>query len=533
MTADIAKSVQPAALRDAPHDYDTAQNQDGWRDGLAWPVCYRETFDSAMTALQAIVASVQAIEEPDLKDTVLLALGMIYGSALPKAEAALAVQHERDFGLRLQGNAPELAFLRGETDAAAPVRDLGSYRLVQQPPAAFARRLARTWSWTPWWHMAQSMLRPSAIAISHNGLLRQAATAARVKFHHADSIFRAAQDETISGTADWRSVVDTLTRALTDAYRVDPETRERLDQLVAAQASAFLEVASRDIAALRAARDIPHTIWAGSGGYWPSRAVSIETLRRGGEVSRFDHGGGMGLNALQPLWAMTELLVSSRYTLPTPKLAERVESSGGREFIPTSQRLEFAGGAGDPLHRAAAQIAPTKSPGPRRITYTPVSLIGFRQLTPPRLPDLVSLDWQMRFTGMLKDLPVRLTCRPHPAGIFQRRANPLAAVTPLSGTVFEDLIADTDVFVFDYIQSTTFYEALCTDRPIVLIDFGLPVYTGDARAMLEARCRIVNARFDEFSRPHVDRDELKAAICAGPDAADPTVFRSFLVGGSA
>ena len=533
MTADIVNSVQSTAVRDAPHDYDTAQSQDGWRDGLAWPVCYSETFDSAMKALRATLATIQAVEEPDLKDTMLLALGMIYGSTLPKAEAALAVQHEREFGLRLRGAAPELAYLRGESDTAPPVRDLGAYRLVQRPPAAFARRLARTRSWTPWRRMAQSMLRPSAIAISHNGLLRQAAAAARVKFHHADSLFRDAQNESIVGAVDWRSIVDTLTSALTDAYSVDPEIRGRLDQLVAAQASAFLEAASRDIAALRAARDIPHTIWAGSGGYWPSRAVSIETLRRGGEVSRFDHGGGMGLNALQPLWAMTELLVSSHYTLPTPKLAERVESSGVRDFIPSSQRLEFAGEAGDPLHRAAAQIVPTKSTGQRRITYTPVSLIGFRQLTPPRLPDLVNLDWQMRFTGMLKDLPVRLTCRPHPEGIFQGRPNPLAAVTPLSGTVFEDLIADTDVFVFDYIQSTTFYEALCTDRPIVLIDFGLPVYTGDARAMLEARCRIVNARFDDFNRPHVDRDELEAAVCAGHAVADPTVFRSFLVGGSA
>ena len=65
------------------------------------------------------------------------------------------------------------------------------------------------------------------------------------------------------------------------------------------------------------------------------------------------------------------------------------------------------------------------------------------------------------------------------------------------------------------------------------IDFGLPVYASDARAMLEARCRIVNARFDEFNRPHVDRDELEAAVCGGHDTADPTMFRSFLVGGSA
>ena len=149
---------------------------------------------------------------------------------------------------------------------------------------------------------------------------------------------------------------------------------------------------------------------------------------------------------------------------------------------------------------------------------------------PPRLPDLVNLDWQMRFAELLRGMPIELTCRPHPEGLFSNRPNPLGDVVPLSPRVFEDLIADTDVFVFDYIQSTTFYEALCTDRPIVLIDFGLPIYTGDARALLEARCRIVPARFDERNRPHVDTKELTEAVCGGDRLADPIAFRELLAG---
>src|SRR3546814_1607937 len=51
--------------------------------------------------------------------------------------------------------------------------------------------------------------------------------------------------------------------------------------------------------------------------YWPTRALSLEVLRRGGRVTRFDHGGGTGINLLEEVWNLTDLSVSTRFVVPT------------------------------------------------------------------------------------------------------------------------------------------------------------------------------------------------------------------------
>lgn len=533
MNAAALQRGDATSYRSVPYDYDTAVELGAWREDLVWPVPHRLSFDNARVALGSLLAFLRSIDDPDLQDVAVLSLGMVFASSLPTVEASLAIAREESQGLRMAGAAPELAYLRGDTEEMPPVRDIGIYRAAQKPPLAFARRIARTRSWTPLSRMLATLLKPDATAISHNCLLIEAASQGKVGFHHADSMFLDVRDRfgNRPGIPGWQSLVEPMAVALVEAYVPPHYMRERLRRIVAAQASAILEAASCDVAALRAARKLPQTIWAGTGGYWPSRALGIEVLRRGGEVHRFDHGGGMGLNALCEAWAAVEFTVSSNYTMPTLALANRVEASGVRKFLSSERGFQVSGGRGDPLHRAATRIPRTKCQGQRRVTYTPVSLLGYRQMLPPRLPDLVNLDWQLRFTEMLKGLPVELTCRPHPEGLFSNRSNPLAEMTPLSERVFEDLIADTDVFVFDYIQSTTFYEALCTDRPVVLIDLGLPIFEGDALAMLTERCRIVSAEFDAANRPYVDAGKLESAICDGDDFADPSTFRSLLVGG--
>ncbi|MBT5665256.1 MAG: hypothetical protein HOJ06_07955 [Rhodospirillaceae bacterium] len=521
-----------AAPRDIPYGIEDAKAFGAWRKDVLWPAPHHQSFDCAMQGLQSVLGCFHSIDDPDLQDIVLLGLASIFASTLPKGAAALAVQQEQQLGVRLVGAAPELAYLRGETGATPAIRDIGNIQSRPMPRAGLVRRIARTCSWTPWPRIAQTLMKPEATAISHNGLLRQAASTSRVTFHHADSMFLQARRQygDRRGISGWEDLVGPLATALTNAYNLTTEFHDRLLQLVTGQIFEILEAASRDVTALRETRRLPNVIWAGTGGYWPGRALSIEVLRRGGAVRRFDHGGGMGLNSLAPLWATTELLVSSQFSLPTRRLAERAESSGVRNFLRKGQSLDIDGGDGDPLHRAASRIARKAAPGQLRVTYTPPLLTGFQQHLPPLLPDLISLDWQMRFAKKLKTLPIQLMCRPHPEGLFKNKPHPLAAITPLSSNVFEDLIADTDVFVFEYIQSTAFYEALCTDRPIVLIDFGLPIYQGKARAMLEARCRIMPARFDDRNRPHIDTDQLETAIFSKEDTVDPSWFRSHLIG---
>ena len=89
---------------------------------------------------------------------------------------------------------------------------------------------------------------------------------------------------------------------------------------------------------------------------------------------------------------------------------------------------------------------------------------------------------------------------------------------------------EADVFVFDYAQSTTFYEALCTDRPIVFIGMGNPLFAPGVQAMIARRCRVVKARFDSRNLPQIDEEELKEAVCGGGDRADPGEFRALLMG---
>jgi hypothetical protein len=114
--------------------------------------------------------------------------------------------------------------------------------------------------------------------------------------------------------------------------------------------------------------------------------------------------------------------------------------------------------------------------------------------------------------------------------LLRGRPHPLAGIAPTTDRPFEAVMGEADVFVFDYVQSTTFYEALCTDRPIVVVDMGNPLFSPKVRAMIERRCRIVKARFDDRNRPHVEPDELEAGICGGSDRADPGEFQALFVG---
>ncbi len=130
---------------------------------------------------------------------------------------------------------------------------------------------------------------------------------------------------------------------------------------------------------------------------------------------------------------------------------------------------------------------------------------------------------------MLKTLPVDFTCRPHPEGLLKGRPHPVAGIVEPSPRRFEELVEETDLFVFDYVQSTTFYEALCTDRPIVLLDMGAPIFDAELRATLERRCRVVPVAFDDRNLPRLDEAALRDAVCGGSDVADPGEFRSLLL----
>ena len=503
----------------------------GWRDGFAWPLPHEVVYRRAMAVSRDFVRLVDEIDDPDLADVFTLIGPMQLATLLSLLETALWVQHSEDAQLRFSGGPKAVYALRG----IQPPENL----TYTEPSFAYApplrnpaiRRLARVASWTPWHRMPGAVLAPTAVAISHNSLLRDFAAkcSEKVGFRHADTVLaRGKRRARPPRRLDYGGVVGRVGRIVAQ--------HAGLDGFFAAQVMALFETAAKPIfdgahdlvRAARAVPRLPKRIWAGTGGYRPARALRIEARRRGGTVTGFDHSGSSGFIRETEGLAITEFAVSDRFFATTPRMAEIIEESGAPGLL--NGGTEVVGANGDPAF-AVPLTGPWRGPqSPPRVLYVSGAYIGFRQRFPPRIPDVLKLDWQLRLAELLNRMPIELLAQMHPGGLMRGKTHPVGQVAPLSDRNFEAVADWADVFLFDVVQSTTFTLALCTDRPIVLIDHGMNRFSDPILAMLRRRCAILDVTHDDRNRPQVDAAALEDALCGSLERADPSECRALFAG---
>ncbi len=306
--------------------------------------------------------------------------------------------------------------------------------------------------------------------------------------------------------------------------------RQRASSLVKQTAQAHLDKALVDMAALRNV-SLPVDIWSGSGGLYAPRAVGLEVLRRGGRVTRFDHGTPREFVVTPEVTALLELCVSSEFVLATAEAAAvcRIQIDVG--LLDAARPVAISGGNGDPVFAAVPLRRPAKEAGERlRVVYCPTQLLGFRQLLPAQPPDTIYLDWQMRVAEALRELDVDLVCQAHPEGLLKDRPHPLADVaTTLRGN-FDAQLGSADVFVFDTPTTTALWQAACTNARIVYLDIGSGAMTPSISAVFAKRARVINITYDEANRPVLDRARLRDAVLADDGPADPMPLRRLLAG---
>ena len=533
MTPTSRAKAKPAAAvpREVPFDLATAQGTPDWRASLAWPVDLLPLRTAVRRQLSAFLGLMSGLPDRDHRDVALLGGMLLLPALSPVVEASLVVQAEAATGIRVVGGPPELAYLRGEWPADEPPpftrQRFGSPQLHAR--FRFARRLARAASWTTWWRVPAVFLAPTALAVSHNTLLRDCAACGdeRVAFHHGEALLESirARSGDVSPLVDAESLVASVIDVLVETVGLEQPYLQRLRQLAAIRARTFLGQAARDLAQLQCWRGVPRALWSGTGGYYPARALGLAVLRRGGAVTRFAHGGGVGMIDMPEAVAFIELAASSQFVTATPDVAEIVKRQGVPDLVQPFRQIEIVGHTGDPMFAQMPRRS-VKTRGARpRVVYASTVLRGFRQKMPPTLPDPVYLDWQLRLANLLQDLPLELLCKPHPEGLMRGRRHPLADAAPTSQAPFEALVDGADVFLFDYPQSTTFWESLCTDRPVVLIDLGTSPLNPAVKPLIAERCRVIQATYDWDNRPHIDPDALASAILDGPTQADPGTFR--------
>jgi hypothetical protein len=523
----------PHLQRRIPFDLTAIGDLSDWSGRLVWPVSHAEQYDVHRRQFEGLIQHIGGIDDGMVRDVLMLGTIPLMSVVRFLTDIAIVVGNGKFSGIELAGNLPELAFLQGKTGAEdIPLPPMAS---CEVPDKAWLRRLVRTASWTPWRHLGKTFAAPTSIVITHNSLLREAAreSSDRLVFHQAESWLAKARAQNLGDgfNTDVMALAESLADVLATCSGLNDPWNGRLRTLILPWAQNLLRQASRDIEALRRMDDLPMTIWSGSGSYYPTRAMSLAVMRRGGTVKGFEHGGCMGFGednlmiAFGEFASVTEYMFCTQEKADFPGLAETVD------LIKPLRRMKISGLHGDPEFRFSGTHRKLNGRRPK-VVYVPTTLLGLRQLYPPLLSDVVALDWQLRVAEFLSRLPINFSCRPHPEGFYPWDSHPLADVAPLSGGPFRQVMDEADLFVYDFFRTSSLWECLCTDKPVVFlgISLGHEPFAPEVQALMEERCRFVDVVFDENNVPRFDGEMLAQAVMDDLGPADSSAIRRVQAG---
>ena len=530
--------VYLAPTSEMPFDYAATCVMRDWRSRLVWPIAYPTYRAIQMATNLRAIDLITHLTDDRCRRIAILSEGQINTLVRWLGEMALLIEGGLRKDICFSGGPSELRVLAGRE--SAPSVGAAHPAIKSAPITAFSglRRFARALTWTrsPD-QLFQTVYSPHHVAISHNSLLIDVARGTRtpVAFRHAQTLFQLARARSKQGTRpesiEVAEIAGLFEALLRESYAVADAMMERMVALFRPAATAIVSRVASDLDSLAELPCLPRSIWAGSAGSYATRALILEVRRRGGHVTTFDHGGSASMVDEADILALRECAVADRVYMPTAACAARVAASGTLARDRNLNRSEIVGWKGDPSFRIRCRPRRAVRRARPRVYYPPTVFRGSRQHLPSYLPDVVYLDWQFRLVEAVHRMPVDLVCKPHPEGLLRGKPHPLAQIACVDYRPFEDVIGDADVFLYDFPQSTTFWQALCTDRPVILIDLGITRFNSWALNAVHRRCAVIQARWDEGNLPCIDAEALESALC-DQGRADPSEFRAALCGAS-
>ncbi|MDR0701114.1 MAG: hypothetical protein LBF61_01675 [Azoarcus sp.] len=491
-----------------------------WLARPYWPT-YREKAKACQKGLPGLFLRVSREANPEFRDIVDL--------ISPHICQWLSAVMEAAFLCREMGRND--ALLAHDLVAALMDRERRGHLLSRLAPKrlepmgrleAGFRHVARTLSWSRPGTFRRNLFSPRTLAIAHNSLLVETARGVTdgIGFFHGSHLLDIAlknYGKSLAGKTE--SVLEFMLPYLSWEESFPEWIISACRDLMAEIIRCFAERAERDLAALSGV-PLPGRIWTGTFTPWVSRAIGLSVLARQGEVHAFDHGGGVGNNASGPSHFLH--LEICRYSVFVATSALAADMYRKRLLDDGVGKEQVLAGPGDPSFRAVPRRAIVRQKK-KQVVYAPTVFYGFRQYSLYLLPDPVYMHWQRQVLESLARMPVTPLFKPHPEGLLRGQVNPLSGIVPTSTALFENHLQDGDVFVFDYVHSTTFWKALCGDGAVVLFDLGTSHVIPEMRALIEKRARVINVEF-EAGIPVWDANLFSDAILtASPE--DPTPFR--------
>ncbi len=518
------------SLVDVPFDLAAIQDTPDWREKFVWPLRHQAIYAECMPFVHRVIVNFDTLDKGFVKDTLLVCLPRLLSSAVSLIETAMLIEASETLSQKIIGGPREVYLLKGE-----PIPDVINFTepaeaKVTKINFAAARRLARIKSWSTIRKLPKAIFAPDAMAISHNHLLRANAENFFIGFIHAEKLLDP-RDLFIPPKNMFKHSLEFVFSEVDRLVKISEFKRGILKSLICDTCEPHFVEACNLVHAARAIPKIPDVLWAGTGGFRPARAIRVEAKRRGCRVVGHDHSCSAGLISEREGFALTELAVASEFVVPTKKSKEILESAGNKYFLKNIGEAKISHAFGDPSLGWSPRFEKRAKHQKPRILYVSGAFTGFRQRLPPRIPDIVKLDWQIRLIQMMNKMPVDLKLQMHPGGILHGNPHPADVFAKGTGTTFEEAAQWAQVMVFDVIQSTTFPLALVTKCPIVLLDHGMNKFCSNMHKLLSSRCKILTVSRDDRNRAYIDEEQLRSAILDVADTnPDPSPFRDMFAG---
>jgi hypothetical protein len=256
------------------------------------------------------------------------------------------------------------------------------------------------------------------------------------------------------------------------------------------------------------------TLVTGTGSGYSARLLASQFMSEGHRVVRTTHGGDAPLFD-DVLWPSIDLPFASTYVAHgktgTESLATTI-SQRSESQIPNYAATVV--GAGSDLHARIREAAKTPTGQPvKNVSVITASFTGMHRVTPHmKLHDVVYMEWHRRLLQDIRNLGFRVISKRHPKGLIPEQAI-------FSNVVDEELLKtpmaaieqQTDAYVIDFLSSALM-EAICTLKPVVLIDIPVRMMRPEARTLLSKSVEVIPATFDDRNRVVIDEESLRTSL---------------------
>jgi hypothetical protein len=260
---------------------------------------------------------------------------------------------------------------------------------------------------------------------------------------------------------------------------------------------------------------MPRHLWLTSAGNPHARVLAQVVREQGGTVTGFDHGTSSGTVDL-PIQSLIEFDNVDRFYTFTEDMAKGLAENAQQEWQLSDKLCNFLP---MPVSKQSSPITthqPTaaRQDVPLNVMYVSTRYNGAHlHWMPLLLPDPLMIDWQARLFANLQQMNVTIHHKPHPSNPFPTPAafKNISDIKTHSEP-FEISVKHADLLIFDYPMSTAFRNAIVTDIPVILIDFGIVKFKPAARKLLEKRCSIVSTNRGENGSIQINWSDLEIAL---------------------